>query len=180
MKHLVSEIKLIFTGGIGAGKTTAISTISEIPINHTHLQQPECNSVIRKENLNTTMDYGELTLESGQKLRVYGALGQGRLNYTWKMLMKNAIGLIILINNAGADPMGELARCLDSCREIINEMDTVVAITHADIITTPNLHVYQAYLQQLGIQLPLFLIDARQRDQVMQLVQIVTKKLTPL
>ncbi len=179
MTHLVSEVKLIFTGGFGVGKTSAINAISDIPVNQTSLKMPEYNAIIRKENLNIVIDYGELTLSQGQKLRLYGVPGQGGFDYVCKMLTKNAVGLILLINNAGTDPFGELARCLDTCREIISELDTIVGITHADTTPMPNLQSYQTYLQQRGIQLPLFLIDARHHDNVMQLVQILTKKLTP-
>jgi len=177
--HLGSEIKLIFIGGHGAGKTSAISAISDIPINQTNLKIPEYNAIVHKENLNIIIDYGELTLSQRQKLRLYGVPGQGRFDYVWKMLTKNAIGLILLINNAGTDPFGELARSLDTCREIIGELDTVIGITHADTTSIPNLQSYQTYLQQRGIQLPLFLIDARHHDNVMQLVQTLIKKITP-
>lgn len=176
----MNEIKLIFTGSLNAGKTAAINTISEIPMSHTNMQMPEHDGnygmCVRKENL-ITIDYGELTLADGRRLRLYGTPGQDHLEYIWKMLIKSAIGIVVLINNAGSDPIGELARCLDNCREVIGEIPTVIAISHMDITPTPNLQSYRDYLQQRRIELPLFLIDPRRYESVMQLVRIFTEKL---
>ncbi|MEZ5672763.1 MAG: ATP/GTP-binding protein [Thiotrichaceae bacterium] len=59
----------------------------------------------RKETITVAMDYGELTSDDGQKLRIYGTPGQQRFDYMWKILIKGALGLIILVDNAGSDPV---------------------------------------------------------------------------
>jgi signal recognition particle receptor subunit beta len=167
----MNEIKIVFTGSMGAGKTTAIASISEIPVINTDVTTTDLSASQRKEKTTVAMDYGELTLADGQKLRLYGTPGQQRFDYMWKILTKGALGIIILIDNAGADPIGDLARYLDNFREFINDTSAVVGITRMDVTPEPRLQLYYDYLQQRGMQLPVCPIDARSRESVIQLVQ---------
>lgn len=167
----MNEIKLVFTGSMGAGKTTAIATISEIPVINTDVRATDLSNSQRKEKTTVAMDYGELTLEDGQKLRLYGTPGQHRFDYMWKILIKGALGLIILVDNAGSDPIGDLARYIDNFREFINETGAVIGITRMDLAPEPHLQLYYDYLQEQGIQLPLLPVDARSRESVIMLIQ---------
>ncbi|BAP55589.1 GTP-binding protein [Thioploca ingrica] len=168
----MSEIKLVFTGSVGAGKTTAIATISEIPVINTDVRTTDIIKLShRKEKTTVAMDYGELTLDDGQKLRLYGTPGQHRFDYMWKILIKGALGLIILIDNAGSDPIGDLARYIDYFREFINETSAVIGITHLDVAGEPHLQLYYDYLYQQGIHLPIIQVDARSRQSVVMLIQ---------
>lgn len=181
----MSEIKLVFTGSTGAGKTTAISTISEIPVINTDVRSNDFTTHIihqnkeatRKDTITVAMDYGELTLDDGQKLRIYGTPGQQRFDYMWKILIKGALGLIILVDNAGSDPIGDLARYLDNFREFIKETSAVVGITRMDIAPEPDLQVYYDYMQSQGILLPIYSIDARSRESVVMLIQALVAML---
>lgn len=167
----MNEIKLVFTGSMGAGKTTAIAAISEIPVINTDVHTTDLSSSQRKEKTTVAMDYGELTLEDGQKLRLYGTPGQHRFDYMWKIIIKGALGLIILVDNAGSDPIGDLARYLDNFREFINETSAVIGITRMDISDEPHLQSYYDYLHEQGIQLPILPVDARSRDSIVMLIQ---------
>lgn len=181
----MSEIKLVFTGSAGAGKTTAISTISEIPVINTDVRSNDFTTHIihqnkeatRKDTITVAMDYGELTLDDGQKLRIYGTPGQQRFDYMWKILIKGALGLIILVDNAGTDPIGDLARYLDNFREFIKETSAVVGITRMDLAPEPDLQVYYDYMQSQGILLPIYSIDARSRESVVMLIQALVAML---
>ncbi len=181
----MSEIKLVFTGSAGAGKTTAISTISEIPVINTDVRSNDFTTHIihqnkeatRKDTITVAMDYGELTLDDGQKLRIYGTPGQQRFDYMWKILVKGALGLIILVDNAGSDPIGDLARYLDNFREFIKETSAVVGVTRMDLSPEPDLQVYYDYMQSQGILLPIYSIDARSRESVVMLIQALVAML---
>lgn len=167
--YTTNEIKIVFIGGMGTGKTSAISAISEVPIIKREVQ----NIAPPSRQLTTTvaMDYGELTLDSGQKLRLYGTLGQQRFDYMWKIVVRGALGLIILIDNAGADPIGDLARYMGRFREFIQKTSVIIGITHMDVAHKPELQVYTDYLQNQGIQLSLYATDARSQESIMTLIQ---------
>ncbi len=167
----MSEIKIVFTGSMGAGKTTAIAAISEIPVISTDVRATDADVLQRKETTTVAMDYGELTLEDGQKLRLYGTPGQQRFEYMWKILARGALGLVILIDNSGSDPIGELVRYIDNFREFINETSAVIGISHMDTNPEPDLQSYYSYLQERGIELPVLPVDARSSDSVVMLIQ---------
>ena len=85
----MNEYKILITGTMGAGKTTAIAAISEVPPIMTDVQ----NNDTSNSKLTTTvgLDYGELSLDGGDKLRIYGTPGQERFAFMWKVLAKGAL-----------------------------------------------------------------------------------------
>lgn len=173
----MSEIKIVFTGSIGAGKTSAITAISEVPVINKNVRTTDMTTLSRRSTTTVAMDYGELTLDNGQKLRLYGTPGQQRFDYMWKILIKGALGLIILVDNAGSDPIGDLARYIGNFREFIKETSAVVGVTRMDISPEPELQVYHNYLQEQGIQLPLYAVDARSRQSIAMLIQALVTML---
>ncbi|MCV6636766.1 ATP/GTP-binding protein [Candidatus Albibeggiatoa sp. nov. NOAA] len=182
----MNEHKVVFTGSLGAGKTTAIASISEIPVINTDIQTSDFTKPVMRQigahsstpsievaNRSMTtvaMDYGEVNLELGKKLRLYGTPGQQRFDYMWKVLIHGAQGLVIFVDNAGTDPIGDLARYTDIFREYILTTHTVVAVTRMDLVPRPSIQVYHNYLHQLGIQLPVFSVDARSSESVANMV----------
>ena len=167
---IVKEIKLVFTGSMGAGKTTAISTISEIPVVNTDVQTTD-EAAQQKESTTVALDYGELTLNEVQKLRLYGTPGQQRFEHMWPILIKNALGLIILVDNAAADPLDDFALYVRYFKPYIEEIATVVGVTRVDVGQGPNIQAYHDYLQRQNLQLPVFSVDARRRDHVIMMIQ---------
>ncbi len=185
----MNEHKIVFTGSLGAGKTTAIASISEIPVINTNVHTTEFAkpvihqvekqvektlsqlTVINHHITTVAMDYGELSLETGKKLRFYGTPGQQRFDYMWKVLIQGAHGLVIFVDNAGKDPIGDLARYTDIFREYILQIHTIIAVTRMDLAPRPSTQVYRDYLKQLGIQIPVFTVDARSGESVANMVR---------
>ena len=75
------EYKLVFAGSMGAGKTTAIGAISEIPPVRTDVANSDL-ATFAKATTTAAMDYGEVTLDGGDKLRLYGTPGQARFDFS--------------------------------------------------------------------------------------------------
>lgn len=162
----MSQIKFIFTGPPGAGKTTAIATISEFPPVSTDVFATDDVGDM-KDKTTVAMDFGEITLDNGQKVRLYGTPGQKRFDFMWKILIQGGLGLIILINNTIPNPLDELGKYLDDFSEFIAETDVVIGITCMDVNNNPSLDDYYIFLKEKGYICPVFAVDAREKTDVL-------------
>jgi len=163
------QYKIIFTGPMGAGKTTAIQAVSEIAVVST-----DARNLDRAANTKTTttvaMDYGEISLDQGDRLRLYGTPGQQRFNFMWEILARGALGLVLLLDNTRSQPLADLALYLDDFAGLIEASGVVVGVTRTDIAATPSVDDYCDYLADLGRVIPVFAVDARNRDDVLMLL----------
>lgn len=166
------EFKFIFTGTPGAGKTTAIAAISDAPPVSTDMESTDELRAV-KEKTTVAMDFGEFTLDSGEKVFLYGTPGQERFRHMWEILIRGGLGLVVLIDNARPDPLDDLAMYLGNFREFIESTGAVIAITRSDIKDNPGIGDYQDVLSDLGMVLPITYADPRQREDVLMLLDML-------
>ncbi len=164
------KIKIVFTGCVGAGKTTAIATISEVAPLSTEAKPTEDSVVKRKSTTTVAMDFGELTLEDNTKLYLYGTPGQRRFDFMCHILTKGALGLIILIDNSHENPMAELDYFLNLNAAFLQESAAVIGITHYDESTKPSIDDYYRVLEERGDPWPVLHADARNAADVVVLL----------
>ena len=169
--------KLVFTGSVGAGKTTAICTISEVPPVTTEAKPSEDQVVARKKSTTVAMDYGMLTLEGELKLHVYGTPGQRRFDFMCHILTQGALGLIILIDNTHPDPMGELDYYLNLNAGFLRRSAAVVGVTHYDVTEAPSVQDYYECLSERGDPWPVLHVDAREKTDVAMLIHTLLAQL---
>jgi uncharacterized protein len=160
------KIKVVFTGSVGAGKTTAIETISEIDPIRTEAKPSEASVLNRKTSTTVAMDYGELTLEDGSKLYLYGTPGQRRFDFMSHILTKGALGLLILIDNSHPSPLEELDYYLNLNAEFLLNNPAVICVTHYDESIQPSVDDYYDALKERGDVWPIIHADARKSEDV--------------
>jgi signal recognition particle receptor subunit beta len=163
------SIKLVFTGSVGAGKTTAISAISEVPPILTEAK-PTDDVGFRKNSTTVAMDYGELTLDGGMKLNLYGTPGQRRFDFMCHILTKGALGLIVLVNNSLPNPLEELDYYLNLNADFLKRQPAVIGVTHLDVAATPDISEYYQCLSERGESWPVLRADARRPGDVVLLI----------
>ena len=175
----MADYKIILTGPVGAGKTTAITSISDAP----PVSTDACASDMTRRRKNTTtvaMDYGVLKLDKGDSLHLYGTPGQERFNFMWDILTEGAIGLIILLDNSRPDPFQDMRFFLSSFKDFIGQTGVAIGVTQMDISQKPCIKEYQRQLITEGLKPPVFAVDARQRDDVSLLVQSLLFSMDPI
>lgn len=170
------EIKLIFTGSPGAGKSTAIQAISEIPPVSTDMFATD-ELAQTKSQTTVAMDFGELTLDDGQKLHLYGTPGQERFEFMWRILVQGGLGLVVLVDNTRPDPLGDLSMYLDNFTDFIDETGVVIGVTRTDLSESPSLDEYYDYLSERGIMFPVIEADVREREDVLMLLDALISTL---
>lgn len=164
---ILQHYKIVFAGSMGAGKTTAIQTISNIDILSTEAINTDLEA--HSKQLTTVgIDYGEITLEDGVKVGLYGTPGQDRFDFIWDVITQGAIGTIILIDHSVANPLLDLERYVEYFQN--KTTNIVIAITHTDVKTTHHTRIYYDWMQQKSYSLPLFFIDARIKNDILLLL----------
>lgn len=169
--------KIIFSGPPGAGKTTAISAISDIPVVKTEEKATDGVKVL-KAATTVAMDYGYIALDEG-KVHLYGTPGQKRFDYMWNILSQGGAGLVLLVSNVSDDPIQDLEEYVTAFRGFIDRTDLVVGVTRMDEANRPGLLTYQGRLRDLGLNVPVVEVDARDPEDIRKLLTLLLTILDP-
>lgn len=163
----MAEHVVLFTGPMGAGKTAAIQSLSDIDPVRTEAANTD-RVTADKPTTTVALDYGEITIGPDEKVRLYGIPGQTRFEFMWKVLMKRAVGMILLVNNDNPDPIGQMLYFIDYFHELYQRGGAVVAISRSDVGVGPSREDYYAALAAArpGLSIPIFSVDARSPEQM--------------
>lgn len=172
------EHKIIFAGPVGSGKTTAIASISDIPVVQTEAKASD-EVALRKANTTVAMDYGTLDVGSGVKVHLYGTPGQERFSFMWDILTMGGLGLVLLIDNASDDPLADLEYYLEAFKRFIAKSAVVIGITRMDVKAHPRLDAFNSRLRELDIKAPVFEVDARSREDIKLVMASLLSLLDP-
>lgn len=164
----MKEYKILFTGTMGAGKTTAIGAVSEAPPIVTDVQNTDKS--VAKEMTTVGLDFGVITLESGDRVRLFGTPGQERFDFLWKILSSNALGLIILTDNSRPAPLEDFEVYLKGFAEQLDTMPCAVGVGRLGTHPSPSLEDYIDVLERNKRVFPVLDVDVRRREDVVLLI----------
>ena len=164
------EIKILITGPMGAGKTTAIASVSEVAPVRTEAVNSDL-AQHAKTHTTVALDYGEVRLAGGDRLRLYGTPGQKRFNVMWQILAKGAFGVVILIDMTRPDPVADLVDYLQDFAEVIRNSSGVIGVGRSSENSQVTSTELYAALADLGVLLPIFAVDIRKREDVLLLLE---------
>jgi signal recognition particle receptor subunit beta len=162
------EHRILFTGTIGVGKSTAVANL---------LDAPPVRTTLGDSPVPVAIDHGDLRLDNGDRLRLYGTPGQRRFEPTWRNLADGAIGLVVLVDPGRPDPLADLAIYLENFTDLIHRTACVVGIARDghDALTASD--AYAEVAARLGVVCPIVPVDVRDRAQVLQLVDLLLVQL---
>lgn len=169
--------KFLFTGPPGVGKSTAIACISDVPPVTTEMAASGELAEI-KETTTTALDFGEIRLDDGETIRLYGTPGQRRFEYMWRLLSDGTMGLVILTDNSRPDPLADLDVYLENFADLIESTGAVIGVTRSNDNPQPDIGAYYERLAGHGIMVPILECDIRLEDDVRLLMDALISSLT--
>lgn len=165
---ILQQYKIVFGGTMGAGKSAAIQALSDIPVVTT--EAVNTDTAAHHKFLTTVgIDYGEISLDDGTQIGLYGTPGQDRFDFMWSIVCKGAMGIVILIDHSQADRLKDLEFYLKAFEQYGSNV--VVGITHLDQEDQHKLKIYRDWMQIHQKQFPLFAVDAREQDDVLLMIE---------
>lgn len=165
---ILQQYKIVFGGTMGAGKSAAIQVLSDIPVIGTEAINTDTDA--HSKYLTTVgIDYGEISLDDDIKIGLYGTPGQDRFDFMWPIVCKGAIGTVILIDHTSNRRLQDLQFYVNAFRTYGNNI--VIGITHLDEKNDQMLKIYRDWLKENNYSYPLFAVDARQKDDVLLMIE---------
>lgn len=132
MDPLSEQARFVFVGEVGAGKTTAISTLSEQPI--MSMDVPLSEEVQVEGKLTTTVGFDFTVLQIGDTpLFLYGTPGQDRFRFVADNLISGALGAILLVNVSAPAAVESCRQWLDLLATSERPLQVVIALNRMSL-----------------------------------------------
>lgn len=91
---------------------------------------------------------------------------------------RDAAGIILLLNDTDTDPATDLDYFIQLYAEYAKTGALVIGITHVENLSIDDpLERYHQWLMEKGLVLPIFAVDARERDDVILMIEALIASL---
>ena len=158
---------VVLDGGLGVGKTTFVSTVSEIePVTTEGAMTSlgagvdEVASARRKLTTTVAMDFGRVTIDPTLVVYLFGTPGQERFGFMWDDLVHGAVGAVVLVDTRR---ITDSFPAIDYFEHI--DLPFVVAVNRFDGVLSHELDDIRTALD-LAPDVPVIAADARVGDDV--------------
>ncbi len=107
--------KVIITGPVGSGKTTAVNSLSDRNAMLTDAVVSDADQMTKKRKKTTTvaMDYDVIRLDD-HMVHVYGTPGQERFDFMWDILSQGMLGFVVMVDSTKPETFREAKRILET------------------------------------------------------------------
>lgn len=167
----MKDLKIVFTGNMGAGKTTAISRLSEISIVSTDVVNNDSSHA--KEMTTVGIDFGYVMLSENTKLSLYGTPGQKRFSFMWDVVAKGALGVIVLLDASREEAIDDVKMYINAYVSF-GIKNIIIGVTHLDIQDSLTLYDLQMASSHCEIDnFPIYPCDARNQQDILFLLEIL-------
>jgi uncharacterized protein len=174
----VREHKIVVLGAMGAGKSTLVRALAGDRVVDTDV----ANTDDASDKLSTTvaMDYADIDLPNGDRLRLYGTPGQARFDFIWPVLLQGASGVLVLADATVPDLDVDLDRYLRALREHAPEVAAAIGVSKLDLAPLADIDALTTRAADVLRALPVVPFDPRVDVTVMMLMDVLMSEIEAL
>jgi uncharacterized protein len=172
-------VKIVISGRVGSGKTTAVKSVSLIRPAQTEVRLSDGGARVDKKTTTVGMDYGEVVVGANTRVGLYGTPGQRRFDFVCRTLSRGAAGLLILVDHLGREPLEDLRYYAKLFKPLIPGHRTMLAVTRVDGAADFSLGPYREVLDEMGLEIDPVILDAREPLQVRGVIERLILKTVP-
>jgi small GTP-binding protein len=169
------EYKIVVLGPMGAGKSTLVQALAQGRAVTTEVSNTDPDA--DKPLTTVAMDYGDIDLPDGSRLRLYGTPGQIRFAFLWPILLEGASGAILLVNASGGEPAAQVSEHLHALQLHSDGLPVVIALTRLDTASAEQTATCEAWLQSYPQPLPALPLDPRDPQQVLMVMDALMSQI---
>ena len=159
--------KILFAAPFGADVSTAVKNISDIA------------TTVKKETIKSTdgsdltieMEHGALQLDTNDRIDLYGILGQNTIQQAHETLSKNCIGVILLIDHTGAEPIESMLQNIEHYQSLVGEEAIAVGLTNYDNTLKLDINEFHVTLREKNLHIPVFSINIHDKHNIITLIK---------
>lgn len=170
------EHKIVVLGSMGSGKSTLVRAIAEGAVVDTDVPNSDRQGA-DKASTTVAMDYADIDLPNGDRLRLYGTPGQQRFDFLWPILLQGASGVVLLLDATGRAAVDELRGYLEVLRQHAERVPAVIGVSRLDLAPMFDLESCAAVAGWKDRVLPVIPVDARDREQGLLLMDVLMSEM---
>ena len=163
-------LKLVLAGPVGAGKTTALRSLSDIEPVSTEMPLSD-GPMGEKTTTTVALDFAAVILDDGTPLQMFGLPGQEHFSHMRGIVMNGALGVIVLLAGDNPDVAGDCSHWVSVVSSIDEDLPVVIGITKTDRAPEFRMDTIRQALSGIVPPVPVFTVDVRDREQAAQLVR---------
>ncbi len=170
------EHKIVVLGTMGCGKSTLVRAIAAGAVVDTDVPNSDRQGA-DKASTTVAMDYADIDLPNGDRLRLYGTPGQQRFDFLWPILLQGASGVVLLLDATRAAAVAELDAYLAVLKQHAAHVPAVVGITRLDLAPRFDIEACSALAGWDARMLPVMPVDARDREQGLWMMDVLMSEM---
>lgn len=169
------EYKIVVLGTMGAGKSTAIAALADGHVVNTDVANTDARS--DKRSTTVAMDYADVNLPNGDRLRIFGTPGQERFSFIWPILLEGASGAVVMVDASAPSALEDLERYLQVLQEHAPGVPAVIGLSKIDLATELDPELYYERLRLRDLKLAIVPVDARDAEQMFDVLDVLISEI---
>ena len=176
-----AAVKIAIVGSLGVGKTTLVTSVSEIrpltteeAMTRTGVGVDDITGVSSKTTTTVAMDFGRISLSDQLVLYLFGTPGQERFWFLWDGLVDGALGAVVLVDT----------RRLQESFDVLDRLERRGAAFIVAVNLFPEAPVHSISTLRKALDLPeivpILHCDARNRQSCRDVLLTLTRYLLAL